>query len=202
MPHRAFAVVVTCSLLFLTSSPGRAAGVELSVLPPECLAPWQRVLMLAGLGAELLEERGGDFSTLQSGPGALRRNGAIAVPGAAHTTAVLDEWPAGSPTTEISVLETPFEWILLERPIASYDLLTGLERLAADSGGRFPDVVRRQLEASMDDEALTLHTGAARDQPSPNELRREVFARFSFQIGSETGSLVAIARSLAGPGRF
>jgi hypothetical protein len=218
---RAFVVVASCGFVSAaapsspsspSSSSAAAAGdsdgavggvVELAALPPGCLEPFQRVLLLPTLVAEPLARRGGRFAVVASGPDALAAPDVVAFPdaGGGPVARLPAAW---TPEDAVDVLETPFERIVVVEPLPDLDLLALVEQLARDSGGRFPDVVRRRLPRVRAPGVVGLQVGdalRADGDRAPGAERREIAARFVVELDGRRGTMVAVSRSLGGAAR-
>jgi hypothetical protein len=190
----------------LWSSAGLAADIDIAALPPGCLEPWQRVLTLASTLVAPVQAQGGTFTVVASGPDAVARAGFVVFPdvdvGAAPAAVqgIPDDLVADG---EVDIVETPFEVVVVLRPVEGLDLLGSLVDGAAKSGGRFPDLVRRRVPLWRGRGVQALQLGDVVDAASllPGGTLREVAARFGISRDGTTGVVVAISRSLGGAAR-
>jgi hypothetical protein len=218
-----------CATALLLAPPARAREVDIAVLAPGCLEPWQRVLLFAAMLTGPVVERGGSLAIVASGPTALAAPDRVAFPDPrAATSAPLSSIPTSIAEAGSTVLlETPFERVLVlddrgGEPGAP-DLLGLLEELAQRSGGRFPDVERREVPLlrgggvvalalapvppeEATEEAPEEAPEETAEEPPPvrhaGATRRETVATFEVQLGARRATLVTISRSLGGPARI
>lgn len=196
-----------CRLCVLCASveagPVAAQTLDLAVLPPGCLEPWQRVLLLPTLVQAALEAQGASASIAQSGLDALSEGGHLYFPRGEAEADALWQRPSGlADLGRAEVIETPFERIYVEAPLAGLDLLALVESVAAQDPGRFPDLSRRQVPLLGNERALALALETPRGASEEHPGARESFLRLRVAWGGAQGSLVAISRSLGGPARL